>query len=281
VIKATDQFPFLRGLNHRASGTTDHPFGGSRRTVSTTVNELRFVAACVAGAMLVGGGGGLASSPPRAGSQVVWVVPGRPVSFRLLGGDPDGDPITFYVTSGPSSGTISGQAPDLVYVPSAGFAGRDQLTYLVQDPSGAFDIGLVEFRYERHSSVIRVGLPTPETGADGLVESLAATLVQLGVRRWYVASIPTLRCVAGEVSPFFIGGWSDTPRFLAFGPQDEPRLVSVAWDGSARTLDVSALPVGSYLIVVILGTEAVSFPALVSPPREKAPLLLGSAAVGP
>ncbi len=49
--------------------------------------------------------------------------------MTLAGTDPENAPLTFTVISGPAHGTISGQAPDLIYTPSPNYFGNDAFTY--------------------------------------------------------------------------------------------------------------------------------------------------------
>ncbi|MDF7824761.1 glycosyl hydrolase [Pontiellaceae bacterium B12227] len=55
------------------------------------------------------------------------------VAVTLSGSDPDGDMLSYKVTSQPSSGTLSGTAPDLTYTPGGDFYGSDSFTYTVND----------------------------------------------------------------------------------------------------------------------------------------------------
>ena len=75
----------------------------------------------------------LLNRPPVADSQNVTTDEDAAVSFTLTGSDPDDDPITFQVASGPSNGTISGTLPHLIYFPNANFNGSDALSFLVND----------------------------------------------------------------------------------------------------------------------------------------------------
>lgn len=232
-------------------------------TLFITMNKFCALACCMTGAILLLGVAGLANSAPRAESQVVYVLPGQPVAFRLHGSDPDRDALTFRVTGMPLSGTLSGSAPDLVYTPKPGFTERDHLTFLIQDPFGEFDIGLVEFRLETLPAIVRVGPPEPSEIADSALDPIATTLTELGVRLWYVVASPTLTCATGEKVPFLIAGWTAEPKVLALGLRGNPTLVHLSWDQGKCLLDVSHLPAGSYVIVAVLGTKAVSFPAVV------------------
>ena len=75
----------------------------------------------------------LLNRPPAADSQNITTDEDAAVSFTLTGSDPDDDPITFQVASGPSNGTISGTLPNLIYSPNANFNGSDALSFLVND----------------------------------------------------------------------------------------------------------------------------------------------------
>lgn len=70
--------------------------------------------------------------PPVARSFEV-ATPGTPVPVTLRAEDPDGDPLTYLVASTPSHGTLSGNAPELVYTPDAGYVGPDSFTYTADD----------------------------------------------------------------------------------------------------------------------------------------------------
>ena len=60
-----------------------------------------------------------------------------PLSLTLSGSDPDGDPLTFAVASGPANGTLSGTGPDRIYTPAADFFGSDAFTFTVSDGRAA------------------------------------------------------------------------------------------------------------------------------------------------
>lgn len=70
---------------------------------------------------------------PTADDQSVTTPEDTATAITLTGSDPDGDPLTYTVTSGPSNGTLSGTAPNLTYTPNADFNGTDSFTFTVSD----------------------------------------------------------------------------------------------------------------------------------------------------
>ena len=76
---------------------------------------------------------GAANPPPVADPQPVTTDEDTAVDITLTGSDPEGEPITFSVQSGPSHGTLSGTAPDVVYTPAANHNGTDSFTFVVND----------------------------------------------------------------------------------------------------------------------------------------------------
>lgn len=73
---------------------------------------------------------------PEAHPQDLAVVQNRPLEVRLTGYDGNGDTLGFAVVSQPSNGVLSGTAPTLTYMPSAGFLGNDSFVFVT------FDAGL-------------------------------------------------------------------------------------------------------------------------------------------
>ncbi len=70
---------------------------------------------------------------PSATGQVVSTHAGTPLAITLSGSDPDSDPLTFAVSSGPGSGSLTGTSPNLTYTPIAGFAGADSFSFTASD----------------------------------------------------------------------------------------------------------------------------------------------------
>ena len=73
------------------------------------------------------------NSPPAADDQSVTTDVDTPISIVLSGSDPDGDPLTFHLTSSPDHGSLSGTPPNLLYTPDTGFSGTDNFNFVVND----------------------------------------------------------------------------------------------------------------------------------------------------
>jgi hypothetical protein len=70
---------------------------------------------------------------PTANGQSVTAFQNTPVAITLTASDPDGDPLTFTVTSFPTHGTLSGTPPNLSYSPATDYLGPDGFTFKVSD----------------------------------------------------------------------------------------------------------------------------------------------------
>jgi hypothetical protein len=69
---------------------------------------------------------------PVALAQSVSVPEDGALRLVLLASDPDGDPLTYWV-SAPAHGTLSGVAPHLVYAPAPNYSGPDGFSFTVSD----------------------------------------------------------------------------------------------------------------------------------------------------
>ena len=74
------------------------------------------------------------NTTPTANSQTVGVDENSvDTPITLSGSDPDGDTLTYTVTSQPANGSLSGNAPDVAYTPQSDFIGSDSFTFTVND----------------------------------------------------------------------------------------------------------------------------------------------------
>lgn len=73
------------------------------------------------------------NEPPVADDLNITTAEDEAVPVLLSGSDPDGNPLTFNVVSGPSHGVLTGVAPNLTYTPAADYNGIDIFNYVAND----------------------------------------------------------------------------------------------------------------------------------------------------
>ncbi|WP_224365732.1 Ig-like domain-containing protein [Hyalangium versicolor] len=76
---------------------------------------------------------GTGNSGPSASNNAVTTLEDTPVGVKLEGSDPDGDTLSFTITSQPAHGTLTGTPPNLTYTPEANYSGSDSLSFTVSD----------------------------------------------------------------------------------------------------------------------------------------------------
>lgn len=84
-----------------------------------------------------------ANAPPTANDQSVAVVEDTPKAITLTGSDPEGQPLTFSISSPPAHGTLTGTAPTVTYDPAGDYNGPDSFQFRVTDNFGQSDTGTV------------------------------------------------------------------------------------------------------------------------------------------
>ena len=70
---------------------------------------------------------------PTANAQSVSTTEDTAVSITLTDSDQDADALTYVLLSNPAHGTLTGTAPNLVYLPAASYSGPDSFTFKVSD----------------------------------------------------------------------------------------------------------------------------------------------------
>lgn len=75
----------------------------------------------------------LTGSAPTATPASVTVAEDASVPVTLSGSDPDGQALTYRVTTGPAHGTLTGTAPNLTYTPARDYAGSDAFSFVAND----------------------------------------------------------------------------------------------------------------------------------------------------
>jgi hypothetical protein len=105
--------------------------------------------------------------PPTADAAALTVAEDQALPLTLTGSDPDGDPITFSIASGPTNGSLSGTPPSLIYTPAADYFGPDEFKFEARDASLS-------------SELATVALNVTEVNDPPILRSDAATLKFVG-----------------------------------------------------------------------------------------------------
>jgi PKD repeat protein len=86
------------------------------------------------------------NDPPVADDKSVTTDEDTPIAVTLTGSDPDGDPLTYSLVTGPSNGTLSGIEPNLIYTPDENYndpVSPDSFTFMTNDGSVDSNIATV------------------------------------------------------------------------------------------------------------------------------------------
>ncbi len=73
------------------------------------------------------------NSRPTASAQTITLDQNTQATILLSGRDQDGNKLTFKITSLPTNGSLSGDAPNLIYKPNQNFNGTDRFQFIVNN----------------------------------------------------------------------------------------------------------------------------------------------------
>jgi hypothetical protein len=99
-----------------------------------------------------------ANRPPTAADAAYQAVAGTQFAGSLSYGDPDGDPLTVSLVSGPTAGTLALTAPTFIYTPN-GSSLTDAFTIEVSDGKGGSETATIAFTVEWPSTVLTITAP--------------------------------------------------------------------------------------------------------------------------
>ena len=188
-----------------------------------------------------------ANQPPLAASQSLSTSEDTPAAVVFSATDPDGNPLTYSVVSGPSHGSLSGAAPNVSYQPQANYNGLDSLTFRASDGLADSNVAAVSI------TVLAVNDP-PAAANDAYGAQAGATLSVtapgvLGNDSDIDNPTLTATMVSGPVHGSFTlnanGSFSYTPAAGYSGPDSFTYRASDGLDPSSvatATLTVNPLP---------------------------------------
>jgi uncharacterized repeat protein (TIGR01451 family) len=157
---------------------------------------------------------------PSATPVTAATTVGTPVAVTLAGTDPEGQALT-YQAGTPSSGSLSGTAPDLTFTPAPGSDAEVTFTYTVTDPHGHTSVSVPVTITVTRPGVH--GLVTADGSGDG-IEGITVRLYRDGVgftsygtttdaTGWYDlgGSVPdgTYRVIFRDPDQDFVDEWYD------------------------------------------------------------------------
>jgi hypothetical protein len=141
---------------------------------------------------------GLQPAPPTpvAQSQSVTTDQDTPVNITLTAASPNNSPLTYTVLTQPVHGQLSGTAPNLTYMPNAGYSGSDSFTFKANDGTADSNVATVSITVRPPTALAPVprsvlpppaGTPTVVNSqdylngdADGLLTSPSMTFNSVG-----------------------------------------------------------------------------------------------------
>lgn len=114
------------------------------------------------------------NATPKAPDGSIVVLPNTATSLRLPGFDPDGDKISFTIVNPPLHGTLTGDPPNVTYLPATNYVGPDKFTYTVSDGFAKTDPATYSIQVVRHNQ--------PPKAQDQTVATTTGVPVLIGLK---------------------------------------------------------------------------------------------------
>lgn len=122
---------------------------------------------------------------PVALPATLTVEAGTPLSLVLTGRDPENDSLHFVVVTPPQNGTLTGEAPNLIYTPKADFAGTDSLVFRANDGQTDSEVATVTFTVQPSSRPPLSPSPSFTTAEDTTLPITLPATADDGAKRTY------------------------------------------------------------------------------------------------
>lgn len=190
------------------------------------------------------------NSPPSAAGSTVTVPPDRPSEVELRASDPDGDPLTYVITSLPEHGELSGEPPLAAYTPEPGYLGPDRVRFKVTDGQAESE--------EAELEILVARINHPPEAADMSITTLTNTPLKIGLAVVDEDGDEPLGVIMKGVSNGRLYGWGTNyiyePSPSYWGPD---MFTYKVWDGlrysPVRTVHIYVTPVAEAVMPVFQG----------------------------
>jgi len=121
------------------------------------------------------------NNAPIAAPLSVSTVQQASVVIVLGGSDADNDQLTFSVETPPANGSLSGEAPNLLYTPDANYTGQDSFSFTVRDELETSEPVTVSITVTDPSvTLLAAVLPASRSVSVGTTATAFATLINAG-----------------------------------------------------------------------------------------------------
>ena len=193
---------------------------------------------------------------PVAQDQSVSTKEDTATAITLAGTDPDGDPLTYTVTGGPSHGTLSGTAPNLTYTPDANYSGPDSFTFTVSDGTTTSAPATVDITVTPVDDPATVAFVT-----GGTCLSLTSGRINVTVNDVDSSSVKLTGTSSNQVlvpnSKIFVGGNGATRTVTVTGQPGRSGSATItltADDGTTKTTRTFQVRIGTARAETLTGT---------------------------
>jgi hypothetical protein len=198
------------------------------------------------------------NTPPIAYNQTITTAEDTPKGITLTASDVDGDPLTYFIATGPSHGSLSGSPPNVTYTPEPNYNGADSFTFKAYDGQAYSNIATVSITVTPvNDPPVVSDIPNvtfPEDGSDSSIDldnyvsdvdntDAEMTWTFTGNVNIIVSINPVTRVVTFTAPANWFG--QETITFRATDPGG-------LWDENATTVTVTSVndpPVASNLAI--------------------------------
>lgn len=219
-----------------------------------------------------------ANTPPVATSQEVNVKQDKSVSITLQATDADDDVVTYEVTDLPKKGTLSGDPPEVVYTPNAGYSGSDQFSFVASDGADISQKGTISITVEKVAVGDEIETQNISLNAGWNLISSRLRPQKVQIEEVFQTVLPDLIAVKNSTGQIYlpsedindIGQWDEDQGYLVLMASDKELIIN----GTA--LDPESSPIHlqeGWNLIPFRGSSSVNIGEALAPIASKLQLL--------